>query len=169
MLSNAYFLAKFRFDTAENEPAKNLQNFRKMHFSKMHFRKILIYNPGPLPRCWHTAEKQPKAPKKNASLVIKEQASVAPALPKKNTAALPKKDPPKKDEKKKKKSANAEPYDPPPKKPAKAPKVAAQLREMRFPTSSAYKKWTKIRVWNARAEISRRVVNDPPSSSKCFC
>ena len=26
MLSNAYFLAKFRFDTAENEPAKNLQN-----------------------------------------------------------------------------------------------------------------------------------------------
>ena len=27
MLSNAYFLAKFRFDTAENEPSKNLQNF----------------------------------------------------------------------------------------------------------------------------------------------
>ena len=27
MLSNAYFLAKFRFDTAENEPAQNLQNF----------------------------------------------------------------------------------------------------------------------------------------------
>ena len=27
MLSNAYVLAKFRFDTAENEPAKNLQNF----------------------------------------------------------------------------------------------------------------------------------------------
>ena len=26
MLSNAYFLAKFRFDTAENTPAKNLQN-----------------------------------------------------------------------------------------------------------------------------------------------
>ena len=25
MLSNAHFLAKFRFDTAENEPAKNLQ------------------------------------------------------------------------------------------------------------------------------------------------
>ena len=37
MLSNAYFLAKFRFDTAENEPAKNLQNFRKMQFRKMHF------------------------------------------------------------------------------------------------------------------------------------
>ena len=28
MLSNAYFLAKFRFDTAENEPAKNLQKFK---------------------------------------------------------------------------------------------------------------------------------------------
>ena len=34
MLSNAHFLAKFRFDTAENEPAKNLQNFQKMHFRK---------------------------------------------------------------------------------------------------------------------------------------
>ena len=30
MLSNAYFLAKFRFDTAENEPAKNLQIFEKI-------------------------------------------------------------------------------------------------------------------------------------------
>ena len=40
MLSNAYFLAKIRFDTAENEPAKNLQNFRKMHVRKMHFRKM---------------------------------------------------------------------------------------------------------------------------------
>ena len=27
MLSNAYFLAKFGFDTAENEPAKILQKF----------------------------------------------------------------------------------------------------------------------------------------------
>ena len=27
MLSNAYFLAKIRFDTAENEPAKKMQNF----------------------------------------------------------------------------------------------------------------------------------------------
>ena len=32
MLSNAYFLAKFRFDTAENETAKHLQNFRKNAF-----------------------------------------------------------------------------------------------------------------------------------------
>ena len=29
MLSSADFLAKFRFDTAENGPAKNLQNFAK--------------------------------------------------------------------------------------------------------------------------------------------
>ena len=41
MLSNAYFLAKFRFDTAENEPAKNLQNFRKMHFRKCIFEKCM--------------------------------------------------------------------------------------------------------------------------------
>ena len=30
MLSNAYFLAKFRFDTAENEPAKKLQKYCKI-------------------------------------------------------------------------------------------------------------------------------------------
>ena len=35
LLSNAYFLATFRFDTAENEPAKNLQNFAK---------KLLIFS-----------------------------------------------------------------------------------------------------------------------------
>ena len=29
MLSNAYFLAKFRFDTDENEPAKFFQKFAK--------------------------------------------------------------------------------------------------------------------------------------------
>ena len=29
MLSNAYFLAKFRFDIAENKPTKTLQNFAK--------------------------------------------------------------------------------------------------------------------------------------------
>ena len=37
MLSNAYFLAKFRFDTAENEPAKNLQIFEKCIFEKCIF------------------------------------------------------------------------------------------------------------------------------------
>ena len=55
MLSNAYFLAKFRFDTAENEPAKNLQNFRKMHFRKMHFRKMhfrKMYRPGSAGGSW---------------------------------------------------------------------------------------------------------------------
>ena len=31
MLSNAHFLAKFRFDTAENEPAKNLQKNAKFN------------------------------------------------------------------------------------------------------------------------------------------
>ena len=30
MLSNTYFVATFRFDTAENEPAKNLQNFAQI-------------------------------------------------------------------------------------------------------------------------------------------
>ena len=30
MLSNAYLLAKFRFDAAENEPPKNLQNLPKI-------------------------------------------------------------------------------------------------------------------------------------------
>ena len=33
MLSNAYFLAKFRFDTAENEPAKNQQNLNFTKFA----------------------------------------------------------------------------------------------------------------------------------------
>ena len=42
MLSNAYFLAKFRFDTAENEPAKNLQNFRKCIFEKCIFEKCIL-------------------------------------------------------------------------------------------------------------------------------
>ena len=33
MLSNAYFLAKFRFDTADNEPAKNLQNYARIEIT----------------------------------------------------------------------------------------------------------------------------------------
>ena len=40
MLSNAYFIAKFRFDTAENEPAQNLQIFEKCIFRKCIFRKF---------------------------------------------------------------------------------------------------------------------------------
>ena len=34
MLSNAHFLAKFRLDTAEKEPAKKLAKFSKNAFSK---------------------------------------------------------------------------------------------------------------------------------------
>ena len=33
MLSNAYFIAKFNFDTAENEPAKDFQNLLKTFLS----------------------------------------------------------------------------------------------------------------------------------------
>ena len=42
MLSNAYFLAKFRFDTAENELAKNLQKLAKF----ANFADPLPPNPG---------------------------------------------------------------------------------------------------------------------------
>ena len=42
MLSNAYFLATFRFDTAENEPAKKLQKFRKINFRKCIFEKCIF-------------------------------------------------------------------------------------------------------------------------------
>ena len=56
MLSNAYLLAKFRFDTAENEPAKNLQNFA--NFPGAHGKELNAQGrrrargdgPGPLPR-----------------------------------------------------------------------------------------------------------------------
>ena len=48
MLSNAYFLAKFRFDTAENEPAKNLQNFP--NFREIPFLEIFEPSCGLLPR-----------------------------------------------------------------------------------------------------------------------
>ena len=40
MLSNAYFLAKFRFDTAENEPAKNLQNFANFPNSRPQLQSL---------------------------------------------------------------------------------------------------------------------------------
>ena len=41
MLSNAYLLAKFRFDTAENEPAKNLQKFANMQVPDSCVRALL--------------------------------------------------------------------------------------------------------------------------------
>ena len=44
MLSNAYFLAKFRFDTAENEPAKNFAKFCKI-LQKLPILLTLTPNP----------------------------------------------------------------------------------------------------------------------------
>ena len=46
MLSNAYFLAKFRFDTAENEPAKNFAKFANFaNFANPNPRSQLPFNP----------------------------------------------------------------------------------------------------------------------------
>ena len=42
MLSNAYLLAKCRFDTAENEPAKNLQNLARI----LNFANLLLLGSG---------------------------------------------------------------------------------------------------------------------------
>ena len=41
MLSNAYFLAKIRFDTAENEPAKNLQKIAQVACTLLILRTLL--------------------------------------------------------------------------------------------------------------------------------
>ena len=63
MLSNAYFVAKFRFDTAENEPAKNLQNFANF----INFPKGLPDRPGsPAPR----DEEPPSTVRRRAGLVL---------------------------------------------------------------------------------------------------
>ena len=43
MLSNAYFLAKIRFDTAENEPAKNLQKLQKTKKGILKIAKFANY------------------------------------------------------------------------------------------------------------------------------
>ena len=49
MLSNAYFLAKIRFDTAENEPAKNLQNFANVpNFPEAARKKLGSADRGPV-------------------------------------------------------------------------------------------------------------------------
>ena len=42
MLQNAYLLARFRFDTAENEPAKNLQILQKIAI----FLLIVLWDSG---------------------------------------------------------------------------------------------------------------------------
>ena len=44
MLSNAYFLAKFRFDTAENEPAK-IANFCKQDSNQSTAAKVPLGGP----------------------------------------------------------------------------------------------------------------------------
>ena len=59
-LSNAYFLAKFGFDTAENEPVKNLQNFAN-------FAKIANFaDPNPLPLRANAA-RSPRSPRRSRS------------------------------------------------------------------------------------------------------
>ena len=56
MLSNAYFLAKIHFDTAENEPAENFQNFAKSKSAKFaNFARSPIFQPAAArraPRRW---------------------------------------------------------------------------------------------------------------------
>ena len=42
MLSNAYFLAKIGFDTAQNEPAKNLQNVAYVHVDAKNAVKMFM-------------------------------------------------------------------------------------------------------------------------------
>ena len=54
MLSNAYFLAKFRFDTAENEPAKNLKKFannKKHQKNPQEVNRAIILGAYPGPFC----------------------------------------------------------------------------------------------------------------------
>ena len=64
MLSNAYFLAKFRFDTAENEPAKNLQNFANFpNFANV--RRAGLSPPGAAIRevwPWRDPDSRPRGP-----------------------------------------------------------------------------------------------------------
>ena len=40
MLSNAYFVAKIRFDTAENEPARNSQFFKPIFCEKIEIAAV---------------------------------------------------------------------------------------------------------------------------------
>ena len=40
MLSNAYFLAKFRFDTAENEPAKNVAKIANLSCARREVNRL---------------------------------------------------------------------------------------------------------------------------------
>ena len=74
MLSNAYFLGKFRFDTAENEPAKNLQNFRK-HMHKMH--KNVFVHRGPAGRADGRHADDASAAQREAPVRARRAASAA--------------------------------------------------------------------------------------------
>ena len=56
MLSNAYFLAKFRFDTAENEPAKNLQKFANFASATQLGRRRIVRGRGPDCNARHGAQ-----------------------------------------------------------------------------------------------------------------
>ena len=47
MLSNAYPLAKIGFDAAENEPAKNLQQFAKIFLILLISLGKICHDPGP--------------------------------------------------------------------------------------------------------------------------
>ena len=59
MLSNAYFLAKFRFDTAEHVPAKNLQDFSRLSIqAEYKFCPQAASDPRPDPRpAWRAASR----------------------------------------------------------------------------------------------------------------
>ena len=48
MLSNAYFLAKIHFDTAENEPAKNLQKLAKFFKILQNLRSYVVDHLAPV-------------------------------------------------------------------------------------------------------------------------
>ena len=66
MLSNAYFLAKIRFDTAENEPAKNLQKKFKKFLKIANFANFA--NPNPLTRLEHRRIPRPSSrPRRTAN------------------------------------------------------------------------------------------------------
>ena len=56
MLSNAYFLAKFRFDTAENEPGKNLQKICK---NLQNLPILLTLTPNPKPTVSQSRKLEP--------------------------------------------------------------------------------------------------------------
>ena len=83
MLSNAYFLAKFRYDTAENEPAKKLQNLANFpNFA----------NPNPFHR-WtesggHLPPTAPAAPSRTVGLPEPAEAHGDPSLFPKTVKAL---------------------------------------------------------------------------------